>query len=144
MPLESKMRMDLVERVCPVCGSGDTSNVFAEANYDAGKLDEYAFASRKMPEYMHYRLISCPNCDLLYASPIPTLESLSQAYHDAAFDSAEEARYASRTYAGFLPGIVSKLPDRAGALDIGTGDGIFLAQLLRAGFSGVVGVEPSA
>ena len=133
----------MVARLCPVCGSDDASNLFAEANFDSGKLDEYAFASRKMPEYMHHKLISCPTCDLLYANPVPTIDSLSQAYNEAAFDSAEEARFASHTYGNFLPDIVSKLPDQVGALDIGTGDGVFLEQLLSRGFSQVIGVEPS-
>jgi SAM-dependent methyltransferase len=140
---KTNILLEMVARSCPVCGSDDASHLFAEANFDPGKLDEYAFASRKMPEYMHHRLISCPVCDLLYANPVPTLASLSQAYNEAAFDSAEEARYASRTYGSFLPGIVSKLPDRVGALDIGTGDGVFLEQLLSRGFSQVIGVEPS-
>jgi SAM-dependent methyltransferase len=92
---------------------------------------------------MHHRLIECPVCDLVYASPVPTLEALSSAYNEAAFDSAEEARHAARTYGSFLPAIASRLPDRRGVLDIGTGDGVFLEQLLSRGFSGVMGVEPS-
>jgi SAM-dependent methyltransferase len=135
--------LEMVARPCPVCGSTDASQVYAQANFDTAKLDEYAFASRKMPEYMHHRLIECPTCDLVYANPVPTLESLSSAYNEAAFDSAEEARHAARTYGSFLPAIASRLPDRAGALDIGTGDGVFLGQLLRKGFTGVTGVEPS-
>ena len=35
------------------------------------------------------------------------------------------------------------LPDRNGAVDIGTGDGAFLKELLAAGFQNVVGIEPS-
>jgi 2-polyprenyl-3-methyl-5-hydroxy-6-metoxy-1,4-benzoquinol methylase len=138
------MRLEMVGRACPVCGSRDASKVYAEANFDVAKLDEYAFASRKMPEYMHHRLIECPVCDLVYANPVPTMETLSSAYNEAAFDSAEEARHAARTYGSFLPAIASRLPDRCGALDIGTGDGVFLEQLLSRGFSGVMGVEPSA
>lgn len=137
------MSMQMVARPCPVCGSKEESTVYAKANFDTSRLDEYAFASRKMPEYMHYRLIACPVCDLVYANPIPTLESLSRSYHDAAFDSAEEARYAARTYGSFLPAISSSLPDREGALDIGTGDGVFLEQLLSKGYKQVIGVEPS-
>ncbi len=33
---------------------------------------------------------------------------------------------------------------RDGALDIGTGDGAFLAELLRAGYTDVIGIEPSS
>ena len=131
-------------RHCPICGSADESHVFADAHFDLASLDEFAFASRKVPEYMHYRLITCPVCDLLYASPAPSLEALARAYRDAGFDSGEEARYASRTYAGYLPAIIRRLPDKDGAIDIGTGDGAFLRELLAAGFTAVAGVEPSA
>ena len=138
------MKLEMVTRSCPVCGSKDESNVFAEADFDPQKWDSFAFASRKLPEYMHYRLITCPTCDLLYANPLPTLESLSAAYEDAAFDSSEEAGYAARTYGSILPEIVSRLKSREGALDIGTGDGAFLGELIKAGFTNVQGVEPSA
>ncbi|MGA2936879.1 MAG: class I SAM-dependent methyltransferase [Syntrophobacteraceae bacterium] len=137
------LKIEMVTRLCPVCGSADQSHIFAEADFDPAGWDEYAFASRKIPEYMHYRLISCPRCDLLYASPLPVLEMLAQAYMDAAYDSGTESEYAGRTYAGFLPAIMRRLPDLDGALDIGTGDGAFLAQLLAHGFDRVVGVEPS-
>lgn len=133
-----------VRRCCPICGSGDESTVFAEADFSAERLDDFAFASRKTPDYMHYRLILCRACDLLYASPVPPPERLVTAYRDAAFDSVAEAGCASRTYGRFLPGIVRELPDRMGALDIGTGDGSFLQELITEGFTEVVGVEPSA
>lgn len=138
------MQLEMVARPCPVCGSTDDSRVFAEADFDVEKLDSFAFASRKLPEYMHYRLLVCPTCGLLYANPVPTLETLAMAYEEAAFDSGEEAQYAARTYGGFLPSILRRLPDRDGALDIGTGEGAFLEQLLARGFQNVLGVEPSA
>ncbi|MDB5213311.1 MAG: SAM-dependent methyltransferase [Myxococcaceae bacterium] len=139
-----KSDVTMVSRPCPLCGSTDESRVFAKADFDLSKLDAFAFASRKIPEYMHYRLVECPTCDVLYASPIPTADSLSQAYHDAAFDSQDEARYAARAYGSFLASIRPRLPDTRGALDIGAGDGAFLEELLDAGFTDVVGVEPSA
>ena len=133
----------MINRPCPVCKSTSESTVFAKADFDLERLDEFAFASRKIPEYMHYRLLSCPVCDLLYATPIPKTEILTKGYQDAAFDSSEESHYASRTYSSFLQGIMKKLPDLEGAIDIGAGDGAFLEQLLANGFTGVLGVEPS-
>jgi SAM-dependent methyltransferase len=137
------MSLEMVSRNCPVCGSKDQSHVFAGENFDAAKWDGFAFASRKMPEYMHYRLIVCPTCDLLYASPLPTLEMLAEAYREADFGSAAEAGFAARTYGRLLPAIVRELPDCKGALDVGTGEGAFLKQLLNYGFTDVAGVEPS-
>ncbi len=133
-----------VHRACPLCGA-DNATVFADAEFDAGRLDDFAFASRKTPDCMHYRLLSCRSCGLLYASPVPPVDRLVGAYQDAAFDSGDEAAQASRTYANVLRShVVTTLPDRIGALDIGTGDGAFLHHLLAEGFTGVMGIEPSA
>jgi SAM-dependent methyltransferase len=135
--------LELRSRCCPVCGSADESRVYAEANLDPARFDRFTFASRKLPEYMHARLIQCPSCDLVYASPAPSLESIAAGYREAHFDSGAEASYAAQTYGRLLAGILPRLPDRDGALDVGTGDGAFLRELLRAGFTGVIGVEPS-
>jgi len=139
----SGFQFELVTRACPGCGDSD-SQPFADANIDPEALGAFAFASRKLPEYMHHALVVCRTCDLLYANPAPDRTSLEAAYHDAAFDASDESRYAALTYASYLPRISANLPDRNGALDIGTGDGAFLEQLEQHGFTAVVGVEPSA
>ena len=82
----------------------------AAARIDAGALDEYAFASRKFPEYMHHRLVECPTCDVVYASPVLDLGGIDAAYDAAAFDSKEEATFASRTYAGLVRPLLPRLP----------------------------------
>jgi SAM-dependent methyltransferase len=134
----------LVPRNCPVCGSSQTDRIFAEASFAPSALDGFAFASRKLPEYMHYRIVACVGCDVLYSSPTPTREFLETAYREAEFDASEESRLAGETYGRFLDKLARRLPDRKGALDIGTGDGAFLQQLIDHGFTDVVGVEPSA
>jgi SAM-dependent methyltransferase len=88
--------------------------------------------------------VTCPTCDLLYSNPAPAPGALEGLYRDAAFDAPEESRHASTTYGRQLDGLVRRLPDRDGALDIGTGDGSFLSELLARGFTSVAGVEPSA
>ena len=108
------------------------------------ELDRLAFAARKSPEYMHWQLSVCEECDLLYADPAPRPEDLAWLYREADFDSGEEARLAARTYSTFLPRILEAIPDRDGAVDIGTGDGSFLRELLAAGFENVFGIEPSS
>jgi len=117
--------------------------VVAPASVDLDRLDQFAFASRKVPELMHHRLVACPTCDLVYANPAPTPESLEAAYSEAGFDSGEEARCASATYARLVKDLLPRLPAVGGALDIGTGEGSFLTELLALGFDDVVGIEPS-
>lgn len=136
--------MELKPRSCPVCGSTETGELFLAANYSDDKLNSFSFASRKVPEAMHLRMLRCTACDLLYASPAPSLDTLEAAYRQADFDSGEEAGFASRTYIRLVSRFLPKLPDLDGALDIGTGDGAFLERLLEQGFTHVQGVEPSA
>ncbi len=131
------------ERLCPLCGNSESATLFAEANIDPRRLGEFSFASRKSPEYMHLRLLLCSACDLVFASSIPDTSELHVAYESAAFDSSLEAEAAAATYARLLTPLLKQLPDRIGALDIGTGDGAFLGKLLGLGFEGVRGIEPS-
>ena len=134
----------LERRDCPICKDRGEPVELAEGNVSVSELDAFAFASRKRPEYVHHRLVRCGRCDLVYADPAPAAEDLHAAYLEAAFDSVAEARRASATYGAVLGRIVSQLPSRSGALDVGTGDGSFLAELQRRAFTQIVGVEPSS
>ncbi len=135
--------MKLKRRSCPVCCSNEEKVILAESNFNINNLNGFSFASRKKPEYTHYRLVICNTCDLLYATPVPDSKWLHDSYADAQYDSQEEARFASRTYSRQLSKFLHNLPDRKGALDIGCGDGAFLERLLELGFSNVSGIEPS-
>jgi len=66
------LNLQMTERHCPVCDNADETRVFAEANVDPQKFGAFAFASRKTPEYMHWRLVSCPKCDLPLRQPHAT------------------------------------------------------------------------
>ena len=131
------------DRPCPLCGTVERSRLLAEARLDAARFDEFAYASRKTPEYMHPRLMLCQACDLAYASTPHDEAALHGAYAEAAFDSGREAALAARTYAGLLEPVVRQLRDRVGMVDIGAGDGALLREMLALGFENVAGVEPS-
>jgi SAM-dependent methyltransferase len=133
----------LRERNCPLCGGSDKSNVLYPASFEESSLDNFAFASRKLPELMHLTMIGCPTCGLAYASPALSEEFLAKAYGEAAYDSPAEADYAAATYAGQLPRIQTRLQDLGIALEVGAGNGAFLGHLKKAGFAAVMGVEPS-
>jgi SAM-dependent methyltransferase len=130
-------------RNCPVCDK-DSGQLFAEARLDPNRIGEFAYASRKLPEYMHHRLMICSPCDVIYASPVPDTSELESAYEAAAFDSQQEAGYAAKTYIQSLQSILMRLPDRVGALDVGAGGGAFCGELKTRGFSDVIGLEPSS
>ena len=131
-------------RNCPTCGSSrDLANLFLKANYDPKKINKYSFASRKNPEFMCHKLVECNICDLVYTDSPPTEEELSDLYHEAEFDSNQEADDAAESYIKSLDRVISKLDKKNIALDIGTGTGILLDKFKEKGFNKVIGVEPS-
>jgi SAM-dependent methyltransferase len=137
------MKAEWVSRPCPLCGPNHESRLFAESSINVEKLDGFAFASRKLPEYMHARLMECRRCGILFGNPALSPGALATAYQTAEFDSGNEAHCASSTYARQIRNLLPLLPDLNGALDIGTGDGAFLEELLDLRFQNVIGVEPS-
>lgn len=136
--------MNLELRSCPLCGSSEVSKVLVESNFDPSRMNNYSFSSRKRPEFMHFRMVVCSGCSLCYASPIPEFSWFHDNYVQADFDAAGESGYAARSYADWLEKKLGPLPAYDGALDIGTGDGAFLGELLGRGLTHVAGVEPSA
>jgi SAM-dependent methyltransferase len=136
------MKLDFIPRVCPLCGNDDAKTL-VNATLDESKLGASAFASRKVPEYMHSRMVECNICGMLYANPVLRQEDLAVAYKDASFDSGVESRLAAITYRSLIEPHLSALSSRRSALDIGAGDGAFVEELLALGFTDVVGVEPS-
>lgn len=138
------MNLTWESRPCPLCGSTAEGKVIVESNVELSKLTEFAFASRKLPEYMHSRMVECGACGLLYGTPAVSIDSGLNAYRDAAFDSGQESQFAAQTYAKLIAGQLNSSASRERALDIGAGDGAFLEQLIQLGFRDITGVEPSA
>lgn len=138
-----KLKSSVADRNCPVCGSNAVSETAFEHRIDWEDLDDFAFSSRKTPEMMSWRMVRCAGCDVVYAAEVPSGSTLVDAYHEADYDSVDEANYAARSYAREIAPIAKKLPRRAAALEIGAGNGAFLTELKKMGFESVVGFEPS-
>lgn len=130
--------MKLEKRFCPLC-SGESCDLYLEENFQLQNLNAYSFSSRKEPEPFHLRLFLCKKCDLIYANPAFTRETVEQEYEKAAFDSNIEASYAAKTYSKYLPqkNLIKS------ALDIGAGGGEFLLELKKNGVEKIRGIEPS-
>lgn len=134
----------LQARPCPVCGRAERdAEPFLAASIDPARVGTFSFASRKLPEYMSFRLVRCTGCETVFAAEAPRAEDLARAYEAADYDSADEAADAARTYAHELAPHLTRDDLDGRALEIGTGTGVFLRELKRLGFADAVGVEPS-
>jgi len=136
--------MTTAPRPCPVCHANHMhARLFLENSIDPSRLSEFSYSSRKVPEYMSHRLVQCVVCDLVYADQPPEADTLARAYHQADYDSADEANDAAVAYISAAQPTLAQLPQRHRVLEIGTGTGIFLDCLKQQGFTELVGVEPS-
>lgn len=132
-------------RVCPLCEAGeDQAEPFLSDTRDESRIILSSFASRKVPEYMSHAMVRCRACDLAYVDRPPSVASLAASYHAADYDSAEEAEDAADAYLRTLQPVLDLLKGREAALEIGTGTGAFLERLRDAGFTQLVGIEPSS
>lgn len=133
-----------MKRTCPVChSSADDASVFMDENIDTSQISRFSFASRKIPEWMCHQLLRCNLCSLVYVPDPPSVDELAHAYHEAAYDSSDDANDAATSYFAAINTTLMRLSKRGAALEIGTGTGIFLEHLLNAGFKEVMGIEPS-
>ena len=89
-------------------------------------------------------MVKCHTCDLVYAVNPPSADELADSYHQADYDSQEEAEDAANAYELSILPVVKKLKNQEAALEIGTGTGVFLERLKNLGFETVVGIEPSS
>ena len=135
---------NLKVRDCPVCATPrEQSVIFLPRNIDQSSLTSLSFASRKLPEYMCHQMVKCGSCSLVYVDEMPSDDQLALSYHQADFDSENEANDAAHSYFSSIAPALHNLGRRENALEIGTGTGIFLDYLADAGFTRLVGVEPS-
>ena len=134
---------ELELRACPGCGDSETSGSILPGEFDFSRLDSMSFSSRKDPDLMHFRLVECVSCKLLYASPAPSDAWLAGVYRRAGFASSREAQCAARTYRRELERFRERFIDLERALDVGAGEGSLLNELVGFGFGEVTGVEPS-
>ena len=131
-------------RNCPVCtGPASRAALFMRRSLDESRLTKASFASRKLPEFMSYEMVKCGQCTTVFASEAPAAGALAHAYHEADYDTSEEADFAAAVYRKYLEPFLKDLPARGVALEIGTGTGIFLRHLRQLGFRQQVGIEPS-
>jgi 2-polyprenyl-3-methyl-5-hydroxy-6-metoxy-1,4-benzoquinol methylase len=131
-------------RQCPLCCSDKCAQILTDQKINLDAINRHSFSSRKTPEFMHYRMVVCAECDLAYASPAPESSWIRNNYTNAAFDTVAVSSQAALNHAKLLDSLLPRLPNRRTALDIGAGNGAFLCELAKRGFEDVSGIEPSS
>ncbi len=130
------------KRDCPICKNYKNNKVFLKENIKKNKINQFSFSSRKIPEFMNFELMKCETCNIIFASKVPNFAKIKKFYNDTSYISEQDALDASTTYLKYLKKYLNT-KYKINALEIGTGNGLFLIFLKKLGFSKVIGVEPS-
>lgn len=123
-------------RNCPLCGAPEARTLLTTA--------------ARTPEAKPYHIVECGNCALRYTHPLPSAEELTELYGHEYYGVEKSRRFSWDRLRRALHhsviwqrrrALLDRPPGRA--LDIGCGDGDFLAALKRRGWE-VYGTEFSA
>ncbi len=143
-PVRRRAHAALVPTVCAICGTLGNADELYPATLTADAFTAAVFSARRLPDRVHYRMVTCRECGLVRSDPVLGAADLARLYAASTFDYADELDGLRATYGRALARVAELVPDRAGLLDIGTGSGFVLELARDTGWSDVRGVEPSA
>ncbi len=129
---------------CAICDREGDATERWQATFDPEAFSARVFSARRLPDRVHYRMVTCNTCGLVRSDPVASEELLATLYASSSFDYGHEVESIQATYGRALGWLQERSPRRGALLEIGCGNGFFLQQARRQGWVQVRGVEPSA
>jgi SAM-dependent methyltransferase len=134
---------NLISINCAICGSIQPFSVMYAANFDPSSFSTEVFSARRRPDGLHYRIVRCDRCGLVFSNPIVDQKALVKLYQESKFTYEKELSGLRKTYARYLKRFAGHYPAKSSLMEIGCGNGFFLEEAMKFGFANVCGVEPS-
>jgi SAM-dependent methyltransferase len=122
-----------------LCGPGTAFRVKYAQRLPATGVD---FAARRTPCRIHFRIVQCSQCGLVFSNPIYPRDEILQLYRSARYIVEPQLDNMLKDYVRQLQRAIPLVPSRRRLLEIGCASGFFLKAARAAGFEEVVGVEP--
>ena len=155
----------MINQTCAICEKNNYTILYPE-NFNLEQINSRIFSARRLPDRIHYQIVKCKKCDLVYSTPILEYDKIEKLYKKSFTSYNEHLENLKETY-GFYLKELSRHPrpaspieadrrswDRGSSLDsrlrgnnkpklleIGCGNGFFLEEAIRQGYE-VYGVEP--
>jgi SAM-dependent methyltransferase len=144
--MSSSTAPELHATKCAICGTTGNADERWPATLTPEAFSVETFSARRLPDRVHYRMVTCRKCGLVRSDPVMDPERLEGLYEESTFDYGAELASLEATYGGAIGRIEVRLGSnpRDGIVDIGCGNGFVLDQALGRGWTGVHGVEPSS
>jgi SAM-dependent methyltransferase len=131
----------LIEIHCAICALRERKVQLFPSNIVDSKINVQTFSARRIPDKIHYRVVICKRCGLLFSDPIFPKYEIDKFYRGSKFDYEVESNYLKKTYGYYFKKIITSSKDLR-LLDIGCGNGFFLEEAADMGIKEVFGVEP--
>jgi SAM-dependent methyltransferase len=143
---ESRVIMgDMTDIICALCGEKQQIRVLYPATFREEEITDKTYSARRIPDKIHYRIVKCGKCSLVFSSPILPHEKMSLLYRESTCNYNDQIPYLIETYYKIVEQIKNNLPENPKVLDVGCGNGFFLKALSDFNFTkNVFGVEPSS
>lgn len=136
-------KAELIPTRCAICGTSGNATELYPANFDLAALNPEIFSARRLPDRVHYRLVTCNHCGLVRSDPVASPEVLAKLYAQSTFTYGDEVADLKRTYGRYLSKLDNHGVRKDSLLEIGCGTGFFLEEALARGYRVARGVEPS-
>ena len=127
---------------CAICKTNEHTEVLFNETVDFNKIDADIFSARRIPDRIHYRLLHCAQCGLIFSSPILSEKKINKLYRASTVTYDQEVMSLKETYGNYLLQAMKYTKLNPHILEIGAGNGFFLEKAKDLGFSHVSGIEP--
>jgi 2-polyprenyl-3-methyl-5-hydroxy-6-metoxy-1,4-benzoquinol methylase len=128
-------------RDCPNCGQDDFEVLF-ESNMRERDFREEVETVYMMLGGKYGRHVKCRNCHLIYVNPIEKASKINEAYFQRNTDDARIIRGSRLTATESQVRLIKRYGNGTYLLDIGCGEGFFLFNASKAGYT-TKGIEIS-
>lgn len=128
--------------VCLLCGKKQKIRLLYPATFSKSHITEAIYSARRLPDRIHYRILRCQRCGLVFSSPIFPPKKIANWYGQSSCTYSSQVPFLSKTYLRLYDDAKPLLPPNPKVLEIGCGNGYFLSALRDNGIGDVYGVEP--
>lgn len=91
----------MITQSCAICEKNNYTILYPE-NFDIKKINSRIFSARRLPDRIHYRIVKCKNCRLLYSNPILEYSKIEKLYKKSFTSYDEHLENLRETYGFYL------------------------------------------
>ena len=91
----------MITQLCAICERNNYKILYPE-NFEIKKINEKVFSARRLPDKIHYRIVKCNKCGLVYSNPILEYGKIEKLYKKSFTSYDEHIENLKQTYGFYL------------------------------------------